>query len=129
MSTDLISVLPDEEIAYVHRLIRSKKIRHMLVVNPQNKLVGLLSHRDLMALPDDVYTSGAKRSIASVMIRDVLTIPPDHCTREAAKLLLQYKIGCLPIVDEEQTLLGIITESDFVALFAEHGVCDCAEAS
>ena len=61
MSTDLISVLPDEEIAYVHRLIRSKKIRHMLVVNPQNKLVGLLSHRDLMALPDDVYTSGAMR--------------------------------------------------------------------
>ena len=61
--------------------------------------------------------------VADVMVRDVRTVHPDTSTREAVKLMLDNKYGCLPVVGAAGELVGIITEADVVR-FAQHLIED-----
>jgi acetoin utilization protein AcuB len=53
------------------------------------------------------------------MVKDVITVPPATTIESAAKLLYEHKIGALPVVDEKEELLGIITETDILETFVE----------
>jgi CBS domain-containing protein len=95
-------------------------------------LVGIVTQRDLFrdALAQALgYGKHAQRKILDtlavkdVMATDVITIKPDALLVEAARLLTERKIGCLPVV-ENARLVGILTEGDFVALIARRPVSD-----
>jgi CBS domain-containing membrane protein len=87
--------------------------------------VGLVSHRDMLRASVSSL-AGLSRSeeasikgaipVREVMAREVRTVGPDEPALAACKLILERKLGCLPVVDAEQRLVGIVTEADFVEL-------------
>ena len=126
MSEDVVAVHPEESLATVRDLMLEHDIRHMPVVDQENALVGLISQRDLLRnalieqtdTPDFIADSVLERLKAEeLMTTGVLNIPPTMDLREAAQIMLENKIGCLPVA-EGDTLVGILTESDFVRLMA-----------
>jgi CBS domain-containing membrane protein len=97
------------------------RIRHLPVVDGEERVVGLLTHRNLLGawvshghpereLPAEV---GRDVPVEMVMEKDVLVISPDTAAAHAALLLETHKFGCLPVVQHGK-LVGILTESDFV---------------
>ncbi|MCA9738625.1 MAG: CBS domain-containing protein [Gemmatimonadota bacterium] len=97
-------------------------VRHVPVVDEKRRVVGVVSHRDLVratAVPNQA-DGGRNASevwsvpVEQVMSRDVRTIAPDASIRQAARAMREGKFGCLPVVDAEGVLVGIITEHDLL---------------
>ena len=124
MSTDVVTLTEDESVAHAQHCMTRGRIRHLPVLR-DGQLVGLVTHRDLLAASfssfADVHTSEQRRVFTTIVVkevmhRDLVTVGPDTTVAEAARILLRNKYGCLPVVDEEGSLLGILTESDFLRL-------------
>ncbi|PWB68594.1 MAG: hypothetical protein C3F15_16085 [Holophagae bacterium] len=124
MSTDLVTLTEDETLAHAQGCMARGRIRHLPVVR-DGKLVGLLTHRDLLAASFSILAEvdrGEQRRlfgtvpVVEVMHRDVVTVEPDLPVREAARILLKNKYGCLPVVGLAGELVGILTEADFLHL-------------
>ncbi len=124
MTTEVVTLTEDENLAHAQRCMAQGRIRHLPVVRDQ-KLVGLVTHRDLLAASFSVFAeveANEQRRIFStvrvveIMHRDVVSVPPDLGVSQAARILLENKYGCLPVVDSENRLLGIVTEADFLRL-------------
>ncbi len=121
MSTDLATLQPDEDISFATGAMRFHRIRHLPVVEDA-KLIGLVSHRDLLraqAIVASRMRDGAKAGATAVPAREFMTtetqtVHPDTPADEAAALLVRHKIGCLPVV-EDGALVGIVTEADFLS--------------
>jgi CBS domain-containing protein len=106
--------------------MRAERIRHLPVLDDDGSLCGILSQRDMFrgALAQALgYGTTAQQKVLTmlrvkeVMTTDVITTRPEMALAEAAKTMLERKIGCLPVMDGGR-LVGILTESDFVALAA-----------
>jgi CBS domain-containing membrane protein len=124
MSTDLITLERDETLNLAEEVMRLARIRH-LPVTEGARLVGLITHRDLLRAQSSNManlTDDERREVQStvkagdIMRGGVTTCRADTSVLEAAKILRQQKFGCLPVVDEDHKLLGIITEADFLDL-------------
>lgn len=124
MSQDLVTLTEDETLAHAQRCMARGRIRHLPVVRDQ-KLVGLVTHRDLLAASFSVFADVdpteqrrvfATVLVAEIMHRDVVTVDPDLSISRAARFLLKNKFGCLPVVEDERVLVGILTEADFLRL-------------
>jgi len=97
------------------------------VVDRDGELVGLVSHRDLargiLGRIDDVPIGVEedilrRRRVGEIMVTEPETVEPDARLRDAAEIMLEDKIGCLPVV-EGTRLVGILTEADFVRDYLE----------
>ena len=119
MSRELVTVKEDDDLALAESILRLGGIRHLPVVR-QGKLMGLVTQRDLLRSGAS-GGSPAARAIAArdIMTREVTTVGPETSLAHAAHLMLRHKYGCLPVCGPEGTLLGIITESDFVRFAAD----------
>ncbi|MBI4012591.1 MAG: CBS domain-containing protein [Candidatus Rokubacteria bacterium] len=115
MSTDLVTVRPAESVRRAYEIMRDRRIRHLLVTE-YGRLVGILSDRDLRPILLSPGLTGA--SVAEVMSETPTTIAPGASVEDAASLLVVRKIGCLPVVEEER-LVGIVTETDLLAVLVE----------
>jgi acetoin utilization protein AcuB len=130
MTTKVSFVSPDDYLSDAVSLMKEKHIKHLPVLK-SDKLKGILSDRDIKeftpskATSLDIYELNyllAKTRIKDIMKTKVITAPSDTPVEEAALILLQENIGCLPIVDEGK-LAGIITDCDiFRALVDITGV-------
>ncbi len=109
------------------RIMRVGRIRHLPVVDGEEHLVGLVTHRTLLAAWVSHGNPGSERltdiareiPIEMVMVKDVLTITSDAPAADAARILEKHKYGCLPVVDGGK-LVGIITEADFLRFARVH---------
>jgi len=124
MTRELVTVKETQNLALADELLRLNRIRHLPVVR-QGKLVGLITHRDLLKAtglkcPDPV---NQPLWASDIMTREVLTVGPDTSLRQAVSMMLKNKYGCLPVVGEDGNLLGIITEADLVR-YAEQLIRD-----
>jgi CBS domain-containing protein len=124
MTRDLITLTETQNLSQAEELLRLHRIRHLPVVRG-GKLVGLITHRDLLRAAAQRSKDPALQPLwaSDVMVRDVRTVHPNTPTREAVKLMLDNKYGCLPVVGSDGELLGIITEADMVR-FAQHLIED-----
>lgn len=122
MSTGLITVAPDATMFDVLNVFKGKRIRHLLVVDDVGKLLGLISDRDAAgraAGPMSWLSDGEmdqalhEMKAREVMTDEFKTIRSDATLADAANVVIDAKIGCLPVVDDD-LLVGILCESDFV---------------
>lgn len=112
MSTDLFTVRPDDLMDVAASVMEWKHVRHVPVEDDHGALVGLVSHRELLALlaaPGDARD----RAVGEVMRPSPRTIRPGASCAEALELLRDGTLGCLPVVENGQ-LVGIVTERDFL---------------
>jgi len=126
MTEQLFTVRPDNDLATVRDLMVDHRIRHIPVVDPEENVVGIVTHRDLLRHSlieqEEVPAYVEEVVLEQVQVREVMTPNPDTVAadtdiREAAQIMLDNKYGCLPVV-EGSRLVGILTESDFVRLMA-----------
>jgi CBS domain-containing membrane protein len=125
--TSVVEVLAvGDTLARARQQIKRGRIRHLPVVDGNERLLGLVTHRRILECwvshghPDQESPREVARDVPVEMImeKDVLTVDPGTTAAEAARLLETLKIGCLPVVDGGK-LVGIVTEADFVR-FARH---------
>jgi CBS domain-containing protein len=117
MTRDLVTVKETDDLALAESILRLGGIRHLPVVR-DNQLTGLITQRDLLRA--SVPGSAARGVFAEdVMTRNPTTVAPESSLAAAARILLRHKYGCLPVCEEDGTLVGIITESDFVRFAAD----------
>src|SRR6266567_7117233 len=91
--------------------MRRSRIRHLLVVD-SGQLVGVVSHRDWSRIPMGAAARDwEKQPVTRIMTEDPVTVAPEMLVADAARVLLEGKIGCLPVRDGE-TICGILTISD-----------------
>lgn len=92
------------------RLMHDLDVRHLPVVD-ERELVGIISDRDLGGFADEGAEFGQK-SVAQVMSADVLSLCPEDTLSEAVDLIVDHKVGALPIVDSSGELVGILSYVD-----------------
>lgn len=120
MTTDLITVGPDDNLETARTLMHDNKIHHLPVVEG-DKLVGLLTLTNVLAATDSFLRDEESRlhardiPVKNVMIADVATVDRKASLRRAAMFLERHRIGCLPVVSNGK-LKGIITDTDFVGV-------------
>ena len=107
------------------QIMLKERIRHLLVTEG-TRLVGIVTDRDIrLNLPSQATSLSmwevnyllAKLTVGKVMTRSVIITGPDQDAADAARLLLEHKIGALPVLDGEH-LIGIVTETDVLRAFA-----------
>ena len=126
MTADPVTVTPEDSLAHALRLTREHRVRHLPVVR-NGELVGILSDRDIRtAMPSPIEVPDPERAtmlertpVERVMTREVITAGPFDAVEDAAEQICRHRIGCLPVVDAHNRLLGLITETDVVIAFAE----------
>lgn len=111
MIIDPVTLLVDATIGDALHLMKENKIGGIPVVDKQHQLVGILTNRDLR------FEHDRKRKIAEVMTREnLITAPEGTDLKKAEKILRQYKIEKLPVVNKQGKLIGLITYRDILQL-------------
>lgn len=117
MSTALITMKPEDTVGNADFEMKIAAIRHVPIVDDRNKLVGMVSNRDILRALGE--TDEDHVVIKDIMTRSLHRINADAPAREAASLILENKIGALPVIGDEGQLVGLVTETDFVRLAYE----------
>ena len=127
MTHEVTTVKRNDKLTLADDIMRLERIRHLVVLDEDEQVTGIVSQRDLFrgALARVLgYGEYAQRKlldgflVKEVMSGEVITTTPDTPLRDAARIMAERKIGCLPVV-EKGGLVGIITEGDFVARAAK----------
>lgn len=118
MTTDLFTVSEEEVIDLVASVMKWRHVRHIPVEDNDHRLVGLVTYRTLMrVLSDPVHRcEQLALPVREIMHREVETATPGTPTIEAMRRMRDKRIGCLPVVDPNHRLVGIITEHDLIEL-------------
>ncbi|HJT29086.1 MAG TPA: CBS domain-containing protein, partial [Pyrinomonadaceae bacterium] len=100
-----------------------RHIRHVPVEDQEGRLVGLITHRGLLRMMLKNANHSKLTTVREIMLTDPLTVSPSTSSLEAIDLMRKNRVGCLPVVDNEQ-LVGIVTSYDFLEasakLFHQH---------
>lgn len=127
MKTKLVVASPTDSVAAAWRLLRQHQIRHLPVVE-DGKLVGIVTDRDIRLVFPSALTSGRREqdphdalekvAVREIMTGQVVTVAPEASIVNVARLLLERRIGGLPVVQGSR-LVGIITKTDILAAFVD----------
>ncbi len=120
MTTDLFTVHPEDVVDLAASLMDWRHIRHVPVEDNDGLLVGLVSHRTLLRLVGQGVRGSQRTPVAvkDIMRRDPITVSPTTPTLDAIDLMRRHKVGSLPVVEEGNRLVGIITERDLIRVAA-----------
>lgn len=122
MSQPVLTLGRNDKLSIADDLLEQQRIRHIPVLDADGRLCGIISQRDLFRgalLRALGYGSRlAEKMLDSLPVKEAMSSPvhtvgPDTPAADAARVMLEKKVGCLPVVADGK-LLGIVTESDFV---------------
>ncbi len=124
MSTDLYTLSEHDGYVSADQVMRLRRVRHVPVVRG-DKLVGLVTHRDLMRAQAKLFARAASQEastedrvitvkVSEIMSKELATCAPDAHGDDTARRMRDDKIGCVLVVEDEK-LVGIVTESDVVS--------------
>jgi acetoin utilization protein AcuB len=127
MNKSLLTLSMDSSLSKAKELFESNKVHHLIVTDDDGTLAGIITDRDLYKhLSPTVGTSQEThrdtalmhKKLHQIMARDLVTIKAEQSLSEAAVLLHDNHISCLPIVDKENNPIGIITWRDLLKVLA-----------
>lgn len=129
MTSELFVLSPEHNLKDLDTIMSWKSIRHIPVVE-NGKMVGLITHRDLLKVLVEMYSSLSTNTdlresilVGEVMNKEIFVVYPETPLQEAASIIKEKKLGCLPVVNEsDNSLAGIITEADFVKFFVDQEI-------
>jgi CBS domain-containing protein len=127
MKTQLVTLNADSKLGFANDIMYLGRIRHLPVVKGENIVVGILTQRDLYrASLTSILTNWKENKefldsikVSDVMTKNVATINPDATIEEAAQVMIDKKIGALPVVKDKNKLVGLITETDVLQYFVD----------
>jgi acetoin utilization protein AcuB len=128
MISPAVTVAPDIPFQDALKVMQERQLRRLPVVDKKGKLIGIVSERDLLyASPSPATTLSvweltyllSKIKVEELMTRDVVTTTPDTPIEDAASLMVEKKVGGLPVVDDDNKPVGIITDRDIFEAFVE----------
>lgn len=115
MTREVVTLRENDDLALADNVFYLARIRHLPVVDAHGKLLGLVTHRDLLRCLSIRGEYRGRATLArDVMTRDVATVQANTPLRAALQLMLENKFGCLPVVNDDGHVEGIITEADMV---------------
>lgn len=138
MTTDVVSVHPEDDIESLLRLMREHELPGVPVLDHSERLIGIVTEADLVLRDEDadlhlphhidlwggvIYLESTKHfeerlrhafasTVADMMTRDPITVRPDDTIRHAAKLIATNKHNRLPVLDPDGMLVGVVTRVD-----------------
>ncbi len=127
MARQVATVKKETRLLDAQSLMQERRIRHLPVVDDAGHLVGMVTDRDIRsALPyalakgegdDQERAAYAHLTAADVMSSDLLTISPNHTIQDAVLLIQQKKVGAIPVIDNDNKLVGILSVRDLLRAF------------
>jgi acetoin utilization protein AcuB len=132
MTEQVITLEEQDDVDRAMKVMQKGKFRHLPVVERQKKLVGIISDRDILRIlpyrkgqrkpQSEVFRAElfdvephepvVRQQVYRIMSRDVIHVQPDCGFYEVVKMLHEMKISCVPVVDEDKKLIGIVTVTD-----------------
>ncbi len=128
MTRKVIAIETESSLENVEEGMTRFGFHHLPIVDSDHKLVGLLSHTDLMHAVSSTLSANReardalirkRATVNQIMHRDVTVVRPDDSVKKAGDLMLEEHIGCVPVVDGDNALVGIVTRTDFLRLALE----------
>ncbi len=116
MSSPVVTVPTDTDFQTALALMQRRKLRRLPIVDAKGALVGIVAERDLLLAATRFLQSRVE--VSDIMKKRLVTVAPGALLKDAARLMLENKVGGLPVV-ENGALVGIITESDIFRRFTE----------
>ncbi len=117
MSAHPVTIRSDADYKTALKLMQEHDLHHVPVLDEHRKLVGIVAERDLLLAASQHLQTTIE--VGEVMHRDVATVTRDMPIAEAAALMVDRRIGGLPVVDADQQVIGVITETDIFRAFVE----------
>jgi CBS domain-containing protein len=123
MTKDPLTVMPSETIGQADELMSENRFRQIPVVKDK-ELVGILTDRDIRSFlsgslleSTDIREKSLNTKVSEIMTTEPITLSPDDDLQEAVELLIDEKIGGIPVVDDAEGLVGIVTYVDVLRCF------------
>lgn len=127
MTKDPVTLNIDESFCRVAEIFQKKDIRHLPIVNSQGVIFGIISQRDLNRItspkkgPNGEYLYDpeelTKYILKQHVIQKVSSLLPEDALEKALEIMSEKKLGCMPIVDPDGRVVGIVTVTDLLKLF------------
>jgi len=126
MKTQLVTLNADSKLGFANDIMYLGRIRHLPVVKGDT-IVGILTQRDLYRSSLTSILTNWKENkefldsikVSEVMTKNVITVAPEATIEEAAQIMIDKKVGGLPVVKEKNKLVGLITETDVLQYFVD----------
>lgn len=118
MTKDTMTLRPQQSFADVVGLMANQSFRHVLVVDSDERLQGVISDRDVLRAlsrtPD-----WSKKTVSEIMTPDSITSTADSPISVAVQLMVEKRINCLPVIDADGRVSGILTSTDLLVAYGK----------
>jgi len=116
MTHDSKALSPDQGFNEVVSLMASHPFHHVLVVDGEERLHGVISDRDVLRAMSRI-PDWTKKHVSEIMSRELITTTPDRAISAALKTMLDKRINCLPVLGADQRVCGILTSTDLLRAY------------
>lgn len=123
MTRAVVTIRRDTTATAAWALMKVRRFRHLPVVDERGRVVGIVSDRDLTHVPFTTTPAGhsvpTSMPVERIMTAVVISVRPDDDIAEAARLMLEHRVGALPVV-EDSRLVGIVSEIDLLRMLSQN---------
>lgn len=116
MTEETMTLSPTQSFAEVVGLMANRSFHHVLVVDTDERLCGVISDRDVLRAISRT-ADWSKMCVSEIMTRDSITTTPDSLISVAVRAMLEKRINCLPVVGPDERICGILTSTDLLRAY------------